>query len=354
MRLLHTTEFRIQELTPVDVPKYAILSHVWGKGEVTLRDFESQTFTQKEGFPKLKASCQKAAEDHYEWVWVDTCCIDKSSSAELSEAINSMYRWYQESALCYAYLEDVESIDKLGESRWFTRGWTLQELIAPRRLVLLGTQWRELGTKKTLADELSRITGIPKRILCGISPLHCNVAERMSWAASRLTTREEDIAYSLMGLFGVHMSPIYGEGAERAFIRLQEEILKRSSDQTLFLWTRSHDQYNQGLLATTPSAFCTHYDCFRWLLDPMNVPRDQCSPYSLLSSISNRESSFDSRLNGSSLRDSLIGAEDQPSSFGSHGVEISLLATKASEDIIRVRLMFGQNILSIAIEFIFC
>jgi hypothetical protein len=332
MRLLHTAELRIQEFAPNDIPKYAILSHVWGKGEVTFQDIGAQTFAQMDGFPKLEACCKKAVEDEYEWVWVDACCIDKSSSAELSEAINSMYRWYQDAAICYAYLVDVQSIADLKESRWFSRGWTLQELIAPQRLTLLDGQWRKLGTKKSLIEEICRITGIPKKILSGTSPIQCNIAQRMSWAASRQTTREEDIAYSLMGLFDVHMAPIYGEGAERAFIRLQEEILKRSSDQTLFLWTPSHDRYNQGLLATSPSAFCTHENCFSWLTGPLRVltffgpPKDEHLPYSLLRPTSNRLSSVNYQNSGS--RSYGVGhPEDQPSSFGSYGLEISLLAS---------------------------
>ncbi|KUJ13699.1 HET-domain-containing protein [Mollisia scopiformis] len=272
MRLLHTTKLRLQEFPGGDVPRYAILSHMWGEGEITYQDIKEHTFAQMNAFPKLQGCCKRAAEDGYEWVWIDTCCIDKTSSAELSEAINSMYQWYRDSDVCYAYLEDIASISKLSASRWFTRGWTLQEFIAPRRLLVFDFQWRELGSKNTLVDQIFHATGIPKEIISGMSPLQCNVAQRMSWASSRQTTREEDMAYCLMGLFDVHMPPIYGEGAEKAFIRLEEEILKRSSDQTLFLWTSAHDPYNQGLLATSPRAFCTHYNCFHWMVDAMRIP----------------------------------------------------------------------------------
>jgi hypothetical protein len=133
------------------------------------------------------------------------------------------------------------------------------------------------------AEQISEITAIPKNVLLGSSLLHCNVAQRMSWASTRKTTREEDMAYCLMGPFDVQMPPIYGEGSEKAFLRLQEEILKRSSDQTLFLWTPSHEPYNQGLLATSPRAFCTHYDCFSWLMDVTDVrtiSQNGFSPYS--------------------------------------------------------------------------
>jgi len=168
--------------------------------------------------------------------------IDKTSSAELSEAINSMYKWYAEADICYAYLSDIRtvsspsqpswSIATFATSKWFTRGWTLQELIAPRSVEFYAEDWTDLGTKSSRRDEISTITGIDVRVLDGENPAICNVAERLSWAASRQTTRSEDAAYCLLGIFQVHMPLLYGEG-DRALIRLQEEILKTTEDYTL-------------------------------------------------------------------------------------------------------------------------
>ena len=162
----------------------------------------------------------------------DLCCIDKTSSAELSEAINSMYRWYQESGVCYAYLADVPP-NAFSKSRWFTRGWTLQELIAPSTVIFLDQKWQEIGTKSSLQRVISEITGIPTDILLGGDLEDASIAQRMSWASKRETTRVEDAAYCLMGIFSIHMPMLYGEG-ERAFIRLQEEIMRVSDDHSLF------------------------------------------------------------------------------------------------------------------------
>ncbi|TGO54944.1 hypothetical protein BCON_0099g00080 [Botryotinia convoluta] len=269
MRLLDTKDtekLRVQEFSQRYIPSYAILSHRWDEDEVTFEDIKNGDFKQKKGFAKLEGCRTRARVDKYDWIWVGTCCIDKSSSAELNEAINSMYRWYQESAVCYTYLSDLEEIDSLDQSRWFSRGWTLQELIAPHHLLLFDMHWRLLGTKTEHVDEIARITDILRDVILGHRyPGSCNVAQRISWASKRETTRKEDMAYCLMGLFDIHILPMYGEGSENAFLRLQQEILKRTSDQTLFLRTASHEPYNQGLLATSPGAFCTHFECFSWL-----------------------------------------------------------------------------------------
>jgi len=163
-----------------------------------------------------------------------------------------MYQWYQNADVCYAFLADVPSITTLEDSRWFTRGWTLQELTAPSKVVFLNDRWEVLGTKASLHQEISDCTRIPVDILLGGDPEGASVAQRMSWAATRQTTRLEDRAYSLMGLFGVNMPLLYGEG-EKAFVRLQEEILKISDDHSIFAW-RSHDNRG-GILATSPDAF---------------------------------------------------------------------------------------------------
>lgn len=268
MRLVNTTEsdsgsFNIEEFTDYNTPPYAILSHTWEQEEVSLQDMQGNGAKTKKGFDKIKRCCALALASGFNYVWIDTCCIDKASSAELSEAINSMYRWYEEADICYAYLADVPSKRELKKSKWFTRGWTLQELIAPADLMFLDEEWKKLGNKKDLDFQriLYECTHVPIGILSGKDDLDIfSVAQKMSWAAKRETTRVEDRAYSLMGLFGVNMPLIYGE-RETSFIRLQEEIMRTSDDHTLFAW--QHDDNRAGLLATSPAAFADSYNVIR-------------------------------------------------------------------------------------------
>ncbi|GAB1317176.1 hypothetical protein MFIFM68171_07386 [Madurella fahalii] len=253
MRLLETVTLRLVEFGGGDIPPYAILSHTWGEEEVTFQHISGSDDVVSLGYEKIKKTCAVAAENGFEYVWIDTCCIDKASSAELSEAINSMYHWYHEADVCYAYLADVSSIDDFPQGRWFRRGWTLQELIAPLDVVFLDHQWREIGTKSSLRQQVSEITGIPVRFLLGGDLDEASVAQRMSWASKRETTRVEDLAYCLMGIFNIHMPLLYGEG-ERSFIRLQEEIMRFADDYSLFAW-KSLESRGGGLLATSPAAF---------------------------------------------------------------------------------------------------
>ncbi|KAI0334531.1 HET-domain-containing protein [Cubamyces sp. BRFM 1775] len=235
---------------PRALPKgehYAILSHVWAKdGEQTFQELEALIASGAglaNASAKIREFCRFAKGEGYHWVWIDSCCIDKTSSAELSEAINAMFAWYADAHVCYAYLADVpddedpcEPRSRFRRSRWFTRGWTLQELIAPRSLIFLSQRWTIIGTKAGLADTIEQVTGVDRDVLTLKKALHdVSVARRMSWAADRQTTRLEDEAYSLMGIFGVYMPTIYGEGSN-AFIRLQEEILRHIPDQSLFVW----------------------------------------------------------------------------------------------------------------------
>ncbi|KAG4277357.1 hypothetical protein FPRO04_14147 [Fusarium proliferatum] len=194
------------------------------------------------GYHKIKRFGQKAASNGFHWVWVDTCCIDKKSSAELSEAINSMFRWYRNAQVCYVYLQDVhwctdkETIsEQLYPSRWFTRGWTLQELIAPSKVEFYSTDWKRIGSKDDLCGLLSSITRIDEHILKGGDMDSVSVARRMSWASDRKTSRVEDAAYCLLGIFDVNIPLIYGEG-RKAFQRLQEAIMNATHDQSLFSW----------------------------------------------------------------------------------------------------------------------
>ena len=230
-----------------DVPRYAILSHTWGAKELTYAEFFDRTNWKGDGFDKIKATCREASNRGIRYAWADTCCIDKSSSSELSEAINSMFRWYEESEVCFAFLVDVvrqqDTPDASFEaSRWFTRGWTLQELLAPRKLDFFDANWALLGSRRDLSSRISSITGISEAFLLEntVSSRHsllqeASIAERISWAASRVTTREEDVAYCLLGILGVNMPLIYGEGAN-AFMRLQAEVISHCFEPSLLAW----------------------------------------------------------------------------------------------------------------------
>ncbi|PQE14401.1 Vegetative incompatibility HET-E-1 protein [Rutstroemia sp. NJR-2017a BBW] len=333
MRLIHTKSLELGEFFGEDnTPEWAILSHVWEAEEISYTEWneiqeqpESERadfLRQKKGYAKIREFCSLCQGGiplcHHlgcrasatcrmpeticcvnvvpkcqceplvvEWCWVDTCCIDKSSSAELSEAINSMFKWYEQSLVCIAYLSDVPEYGAAGESSafrnstWFTRGWTLQELIAPAfhgvnfysweaRHTPTGRKYFVDHTTQTtswvnpykpyemsrqqlwLCEIISQITKIPKEAIGPIQirrHLHSySIAERMSWASSRKTTRGEDIAYCLLGLFDLNMPLIYGEGSRKAFFRLQEEMLKHSYDHTLFLWQNPIPRTNNGRL----------------------------------------------------------------------------------------------------------
>ncbi|OLN87989.1 Vegetative incompatibility protein HET-E-1-like protein 1 [Colletotrichum chlorophyti] len=288
MRLLNVDTFELTEFFDSNIPPYAILSHTWGSKEFTFQDLQREGY--KGGDTKIDGMCRAARLEGINWVWIDTCCIDKSSSAELSEAINSMFTWYKNAEVCHVYLGDVPEDDfiifhnsRFRHSRWFTRGWTLQELLAAPKLVFHNCSWQriQLMLKRDLhahsenaaafdrgltrrsqvldfATLLVEITGIDAAALTTRFDQVCrrySVARKMSWAAHRQTTRVEDRAYSLLGLFNVNMPLLYGEGP-KAFFRLQEEILKSYDDQTLFAWG-----YNQqikvqgGLFAKSPADF---------------------------------------------------------------------------------------------------
>ncbi|KAK3987304.1 vegetative incompatibility protein HET-E-1 [Cladorrhinum sp. PSN332] len=255
-------------------PPYAILSHTWGtkNDELTLQELLNPFphTHAKGGFHKVQKTCEIAlTRDKLNHSWVDTCCINKSSSAELDEAIRSMYAWYAEAEVCYVYLSDLPprapessgeddlGADMLRECRWFTRGWTLQELIAPRDVVFFDREWNERGSKKGLSAVISEITGIPESLLRQSTSLdEYSAACRMSWASSRKTTRIEDAAYCLLGIFNVNISLIYGEGM-KAFARLQEAILGATADMSIFLWTDDAAAAREfaPLLADSPTQF---------------------------------------------------------------------------------------------------
>lgn len=256
MRLINIKTARLEDCPPHKKRPYAVLSHRWTKDEVTFDDIYASDLRPPARLSKFWGSLRQAKQDGLGYVWIDTCCIDKGSSSELSEAINSMYRWYQRAEVCYVYLQDVEKAtwqESFPRSKWFTRGWTLQELLAPRAVVFYDRKWRPLGDKIALATEISRITSIAVDALQtgDLSPY--SVAQKMSWAAKRVTTRPEDQAYCLMGLFGVNMPLLYGEG-EKAFFRLQEEIIKSNDDYSIFAWSMGKMGFS-GLLAPAPGRF---------------------------------------------------------------------------------------------------
>lgn len=272
MRLIHTTNLTLHEFWDAAIPPYAILSHCWvPDGEVTFQQFTSTpppaAVRASPGYRKITRCCATARAHGYTWAWVDTCCIDKTSSAELSEAINSMWRWYEGCGVCYVFLEDLDAETEgdgdggwgqLAQCRWFTRGWTLQELLAPREMVFYDARGRVVGTKETLASSLARITGIPRGVLVdatGCARRKMCAAARMSWAATRQTSRAEDTAYCLLGLFDIAMPLLYGEGRARAFRRLQEAIMASSArDESLLAWTAA-DSAPRGMLADSPAEF---------------------------------------------------------------------------------------------------
>ena len=258
MRLLNTITLQL-EIFNGDVPPYAILSHRWEDEEVTLQDLERQIAVARKGCAKLERSAEIACELGFNYIWNDTCCIDKSSSAELTECINSMWRFYAESSACIAYLSDIGSAEELTDSLWFTRGYTLQELIAPKYLIFYDKNWKPLGDKTEWSKSIHKKTGIPLGILNGGDVQAVSIACKMSWAAERVTTRPEDVAYCLLGIFDVNMPLLYGEGAEKAFTRLQEAIVRQSDDETIFAWTATSmdvvDKPWWGLLAPSPAFF---------------------------------------------------------------------------------------------------
>ncbi|KAK2760219.1 hypothetical protein FQN54_002286 [Arachnomyces sp. PD_36] len=322
MRLINNATLELESFMDLSqAPPYAILSHTWGDGEVTLQDFTSpdrEAAQRLPGYAKIELICRQALVDELPYSWVDTCCIDKTSSAELSEAINSMYEWYKASAVCYVFLPDLApqdpvlqdeetsleglSIDEdeneghrknqpsaqFAALRWFRRGWTLQELIAPSNVRFYDKAWKLRGTKESLAPAISAITRIEEPVLLGRKQLYeIPIARRMSWAAGRATTRAEDVAYCLLGIFDVNMPMLYGEGA-RAFIRLQEMIMHDSNDMSLFAWCAggSETQRYRGVLALSPQEFA----------DAGSIETGNDSSLDVEFSVTNKGISFKSRV----------------------------------------------------------
>lgn len=247
LKRLPSGGFELVSVSSDNPPPYAILSHTWEEDqEVTYDELVVGVGKDKTGYAKILFCSERAAADGLECCWVDTCCINKSTNDELSTAINSMYRWYQRASKCYVYLSDVSVSDEIGDaeafpitwqaalcrSRWFTRGWTLQELLAPASVDFFCKQGKRLGSRVSLEQEIHEITRIPIAALRGQPLCEFSIEERMGWVAGRSTLFNEDKVYCLLGIFGVFLPLIYGEGEAYAMLRLKEEIQKRQEGRS--------------------------------------------------------------------------------------------------------------------------
>ena len=302
MRLLHTRsdgqlEFTEDIIRVEDIPRYAIISHTWGKQEVLFKDIKDVNVTRdvdeqkREGWNKINFCAEQARRDGLDHFWVDTCCIDKTNSTELSEAINSMFRWYQKSDKCYVYLPDVGSKSSGEDSRpsseweaafkaskWFTRGWTLQELLAPQSVEFFSADGSRLGDKDSLRQIVHEITEIPTEALSGRDMSKFTVNERISWAKGRQTTRGEDGAYCLLGIVGCYLPLIYGEGKESALRRLKKEMQGGERLSEIRCWLSTPDPSMNYLKAHKQRQAGTGL----WMLTSEKFKRWKQHPASLL------------------------------------------------------------------------
>ncbi|KAM7194192.1 Heterokaryon incompatibility protein (HET) domain containing protein [Rhypophila sp. PSN 637] len=333
MRLLerdHTGEFRLTKRLPNDkipeIPPYAILSHTWGEEEVLFGDLADGTAKNKSGYAKIQFCGAQAERDGLRFFWVDTCCIDKSDKAdkaELQHALNSMFDWYRRAAKCYVYLADVSTYQEITDnpdcklvvrrsgcvtrrwalqelnipaianlfskgwkqafrqSRWFTRGWTLQELIAPTIIEFFSKEGFRLGDKKSLEQEIHNITRIPLRALQSYPLSDFSFDERKAWAEKRNTTRDEDKAYSLFGIFDVHIPVLYGEGKEKAFKRLQDKFQEDYRALAKLWSTEPRDpRVEKKRIELAKGGLLV--DAYRWVFDNPDFNRWRSSPESRL------------------------------------------------------------------------
>nr|OQO30890.1 hypothetical protein B0A51_03173 [Rachicladosporium sp. CCFEE 5018] len=291
MWLLNATTFELHYFQALSqAPQYAVLSHTWRDEEVIFQDIrDPESARTKQGWRKIQYTCEQTRKDDLEYCWVDTCCINKESSAELSESINSMYGIYGGAAICYIYLDDItenlQLTDLMDSNLVFLNimgarkarsqvelasasdtALTTQELIAPPDAHFYNQTWKPIARRHDIVSLVSSRTGIDLSVLQRTAdPLDMSIAKRLSWAASRQATREEDVAYSLLGLLDVDLPLLYGEGS-RAFMRLQEELLRTKSDLSTLAWRLSIPQdtsewrfslvlNKSGLFATSPDDF---------------------------------------------------------------------------------------------------
>ncbi|KAI0543569.1 hypothetical protein F4679DRAFT_568214 [Xylaria curta] len=268
IRLIEVKTLHLQSFIWPGIPEYAILSHTWERDwEVTFQEMTAITANpnhpaaRKSGYKKILMACQAATNKGIKYVWVDTCCIDKTSSSELSEAINSMYQWYQNAKVCFAFLADLNPESgpyesTLPQCRWFTRGWCLQELIAPQHVEFFDVNWKYVGSKAEMACLISEITQIDAQVLIDNNLVSSvPVARRMSWAAKRESSLVEDTAYCLLGIFDVNMPMLYGEGP-KAFMRLQQEIIKTSNDLSIFAFLCGPGNHSLDLPYGLQHSYC--------------------------------------------------------------------------------------------------
>ncbi|KAH8881382.1 hypothetical protein GQ53DRAFT_888401 [Thozetella sp. PMI_491] len=268
MRLLHTRNWEFEEYDEFNRPSYAVLASASDDRDnsdhsIPVRwAFDRKLQRRLPIYEKLAWACKIALDQGLTHIWVPDIRVDASPAAE--EVVNASFRWLKESDVCLVYLDDLpqggprfeETVWK--KCRYWKRVWMLQELIAPARVEFYDAEGEHRGSKTStnLLPLLSNITGIPSRVLIDSDALRdCSLGLRISWAADLVSSRQEDVAYALVGITGVSLSVRYGEGAERAFLRLQEEILQDTRDGSIFGWCSSDGQTARGLLAKSPSEF---------------------------------------------------------------------------------------------------
>jgi hypothetical protein len=249
--------------------QYATLSHRWGGKEPLLQDIQGKSVYDSEldpvgGITKLRSFCKTAHDAGYNWAWSDTCCIDRSNNVELQESVNSMFVWYHHSALTIVYLSDVppSSVSgALARSAWNTRGWTVQEFIAPKVILFYQNNWTLYLDDHTpnhkesaaIMQELKNATGIDPAAVADFRPSMNGAREKLHWASTRVTTHQEDIVYSLFGIFGVRLPVDYGEKQSKALGRLLQEIVTQSGDITSLDWVGKSSEFNSCLPASITS-----------------------------------------------------------------------------------------------------
>lgn len=267
MRFLHTKTFVLHDFTGPP-SSYAVFFHAHGSDDIGFEDFSKpQMLLCKDGFHRLWQACSRARNHGSEWLWSDAVCIDRGSSTALTEAFNSLARIYQHCIFSIIYLEDLPCSDcvggglekRLAKCAWLRNVWVLPQLIFPKHSFIYDRDWAEIGTKASLARQLSLVTSIEQSVLINPAALgEYSVAKRMSWASHLEASRPEDRSFALLGILGVHMPIVYGEG-QKAFIRLQEEILRDTNDYSLFAWRPEVPQEYRGLFAYSPAEF-QHFD----------------------------------------------------------------------------------------------
>ncbi|KAF1936956.1 HET-domain-containing protein [Clathrospora elynae] len=289
-------ELTIAKFNEDTIPSYAILSHRWGAEaqEVTFDDIARTIGKDKSGYEKIQFCGEQARQDGLQYFWIDTCCINKANKAEFSWAIQSMFRWYRNAARCYVYLSDVTASPQgtdeeasaplwdsdFRKSEWFTRGWTLQELLAPGSVEFFTREWEKLGDKLSLIQQIYEITGIPRPALQGVSLSQFSINERLRWKEHRKTTCEEDGTYSLLGIFDVDLAPVYGEGAAGAFRRLMVEIEKRERCIKDIRRTCTDPRDDKKRIENTKGGLLK--DSYRWILDNASFQQWHYDPQSRL------------------------------------------------------------------------